>query len=432
MEGGGVSLLVRGGLVVDPAAGRESVADLLLDEGRVARIGQGLSAEGAEVLDAAGLIVFPGFIDIHVHLREPGFEAKESITSGTAAAAAGGFTAVCAMANTDPVNDHRSVTRWIVDRAREGRGTRVYPVGAITKGLRGEELAEFGELKDAGAVAVSDDGRWVKDSGVMRRALEYARLFDLPVATHAEDEMLSGRGAMHEGRVSTRLGLSAQPAAAEAVAVSRDLALAELSGGRLHVCHVSTARALALVREAKAKGVRVTCEVTPHHLLLEDEAVSSSNFDTNTKMNPPLRSAQDVEAMRKGLVDGSIDAVATDHAPHHADDKAVDYESAPFGVVGLETAAALLHDRLVRPGMLTLARMAELLSAGPARAFSLPGGTLAEGSPADVTVFDASQPFTVDPRRFRSRSRNTPFAGWTGEGAVAATIVAGRIVYRRP
>jgi dihydroorotase len=427
-----MSLLVRGGLVVDPAAGLESVLDVLLDGGRVARIGQGLSAEGAEILDAAGLVVFPGFIDIHVHLREPGFEAKESITSGTAAAAAGGFTAVCAMANTDPVNDHRSVTRWIVDRAREARGTRVYPVGAITKGLRGEELAEFGELKDAGAVAVSDDGRWVKDSGVMRRALEYARLFDLPVATHAEDEMLSGRGAMHEGRVSTRLGLSAQPAAAEAVAVSRDLALTELSGGRLHVCHVSTARALALVREAKAKGVRVTCEVTPHHLLLEDEAVSSSNFDTNTKMNPPLRSAQDVEAMRKGLLDGSIDAVATDHAPHHADDKAVDYESAPFGVVGLETAAALLHDRFVRPGMLTLSRMGELLSAGPARAFSLPGGTLAEGSPADVTVFDASQPFTVDPRRFRSRSRNTPFSGWTGEGAVAATIVGGRIVYRRP
>ena len=425
-------ILIRGGRIVDPAAGRDGIADLLVEEGRIAGIGTGLDAAGAEIVDAAGRLVFPGFIDLHVHLREPGFEYKESILSGAQAAAAGGFAAVCAMANTDPVNDHRTVTRWIADRAREAGFSRVLPIGAITKGLRGEELSEFGEMKEAGAVAVSDDGRWVANGSVMRRALEYATLFDLPVATHAEDGSLSGRGAMNEGRVSTRLGLSAQPGEAESTAVARDIALCELAGGRLHVCHVSTARSVALVREAKARGVRVTCEVTPHHLFLTDEEVARSGFSTDTKVNPPLRGAREVEALHAGLVDGTIDAVATDHAPHHADEKAVDYESAPFGVIGLETAAALFHDRLVRPGTVTLARMVELFSSGPARTFSLPGGTLAESGVADVTIFDPSAEVEVDPRAFRSRARNTPFAGARLTGAVAATYVGGREVYRRP
>jgi dihydroorotase len=297
--------------------------------------------------------------------------------------------------------------------------------------MRGEELSEFGEMKEAGAVAVSDDGRWVASGSVMRRALEYATLFDLPVATHAEDESLSGRGAMHEGRVSTRLGLSAQPGEAESIAVARDLALCELAGGRLHVCHVSTARSIALIRDAKARGVRVTCEVTPHHLLLTDEEVARSGFSTATKVNPPLRGASDVEALHAGLRDGTIDAVATDHAPHHADEKAVDYESAPFGLVGLETAAALFHDRLVRSGGVTLGRMVELFASGPARTFSLPGGTIAEGSEADVTLFDPAATLEVDPRAFRSRARNTPFAGERLTGAVVATYVSGREAYRR-
>ncbi len=425
-------LLLKGGRIVDPAARRDGVADLLLEDGRVFRIGERLDGAGAEIVDASGRLVFPGFIDLHVHLREPGFEYKESILSGGQAAAAGGFTAVCAMANTDPVNDHRTVTRWIADRAREAGFARVYPIGAITKGMRGEELSEFGEMKEAGAVAVSDDGRWVASGSVMRRALEYATLFDLPVATHAEDESLSGRGAMNEGGVSTRLGLSAQPGEAESIAIARDLALCELAGGRLHVCHVSTARSVALVREAKARGVRVTCEVTPHHLFLTDEEVARSGFSTATKVNPPLRGGRDVEALCEGLLDGTIDAVATDHAPHHADEKAVDYESAPFGMVGLETAASLFHDRLVRTGRVSLARMVELFSVGPARAFSLPGGSLSESGVGDVTIFDPAAEVEVDPRAFRSRARNTPFAGAKLTGAVTATFVGGREVYRRP
>jgi dihydroorotase len=308
----------------------------------------------------------------------------------------------------------------------------VYPIGAITKGMRGEELSEFGEMQEAGAVAISDDGRWDANGSVMRRALEYARLFDLPVATHAEDETLSGRGAMHEGRVATRLGLSAQPGEAESIAIARDLALCELAGGRLHVCHVSTARSVALIREAKARGVRVTAEVTPHHLLLTDEEVARSSFSTSTKVNPPLRSARDVEALVEGLLDGTIDAVATDHAPHHADEKAADYESAPFGMIGLETAVALFHTRLVVTGRVSLGRMAELFSAGPARAFSLGGGALAEGAEADITVFDPAVETEIDPRTFRSRARNTPFAGARVRGAVVATVVSGREVYRRP
>jgi dihydroorotase len=424
------ALLVRGGRIVDPASGRDEVVDLRLEGGVVSGVGPGLDPGGAEILDAAGLLVFPGFIDLHTHLREPGREYAETIASGLAAAAAGGFTAVCAMPNTDPVNDSRAVTEFLVARGREAGGVRLHPVGAITKGQKGGELSEFGEMREAGAVAVSDDGAWLSDGSVLRRALEHASLFGLPVIQHAEDPGLSGRAPMHEGAVSTRLGLRGQPAAAEAAAVARDILVTELSGGRLHLAHLSTARGVEIVRRARSKGLAVTCEVTPHHLVLTDEEVARSEFSTRFKMNPPLREASDVEALAAALADGTIDAIATDHAPHHADEKAVDFDSAPFGVVGLETAAAVVHDRLVRPGRLTLARFAELFSAGPARVFGLAGGSLAPGMPGDVTIFDPERRWTVEPAAFRSLSRNTPFAGWELTGRPAATVVAGRVVWR--
>jgi dihydroorotase len=426
------SLLVRGGRLVDPAAGRDEVADLLLREGIVAEVGAGLRAEaGVPVLEAAGRIVFPGFIDLHAHLREPGREHAETIATGLAAAAAGGYTAVCAMPNTDPVIDNRAIAEFVVTKARATGGTRLYPIGAITKGQRGRELAEFGEMRVAGAVAVSDDGKWLADGALLRHAFEYASLFGICVVQHAEDPTLSGGAPMHEGAVSTRLGFSGQPAFAEAAAVARDLLVAELAGGRLHVAHLSTARALALVRDAKARGLRVTCEVTPHHVTLLDEEVARSSFSTNTKMNPPLRERADVEALVAALADGTVDAIATDHAPHHEDEKAVDFNAAPFGIVGLETAAGLIADRLVSTGKLSWPRFAELFSAGPARAFGLPGGTLSAGAPADVTVFDPALRWTVDPGRFHSLSRNTPFAGWELVGAPVAAIVEGRLVWQR-
>ncbi|HEY7369486.1 MAG TPA: dihydroorotase [Thermoanaerobaculia bacterium] len=425
------ALLIRGGRVVDPAAGREGIADMRIEEGKIAQIGERLDAAGAEAIDAQGLLVLPGFLDLHAHLREPGRESAETIATGLAAAAAGGFTGVCAMPNTDPVTDNRAIAEYVVAKARGVGGTRLYPIGAITRGQKGEELAEFGEMQIAGAVALSDDGRWLADGALLRRAFEHARLFSLPISQHCEDESLSERAPMTEGAVSTRLGLRGQPAIAEAAAVARDLLVAEVAGGRLHVAHLSTARALALVREAKARGLEVTCEVTPHHLVLTDEEVARSQFATNTKMNPPLRQAADRDALLAGLADGTIDAIATDHAPHHADDKAVDFDTAPFGVVGLETAAAVVFDRLVAPGRLALGRFVELFSSGPARAFRLPGGTLAPGAPGDVTLFDPKKRWTVDPARFRSLARNTPFEGWELTGAPAATIIGGRIVWRR-
>jgi dihydroorotase len=425
------ALLVRGGKLIDPAAGREAVVDLLLRDGRVAEVGPKISAEKAEIFDAAGLLIFPGFIDLHAHLREPGREYAETIASGLAAAAAGGFTAVCAMPNTDPVNDSRPICEYIVTKARGVAGTHLYPIGAISKGQRGEELAEFGEMRIAGAVAVSDDGRWLANGTLLRHAFEHAGLFRMPVVQHAEDPTLSGGAPMHEGGVSTRLGLSGQPPIAEAAAVARDLLVAEVSGGRLHVAHLSTGRALEVVRQARAKGIAETCEVTPHHLLLTDEEVSRSGFSTNTKMNPPLRERSDLDALVAGLADGSIDAVATDHAPHHEDEKSVDFNAAPFGIVGLETAAALVYDGLVAAGKLTLSRFAEVFSAGPAKAFGLPGGTLSVGSPADVTLFDPQRRWKVASANFLSLSRNTPFEGRELTGAPAATIVGGRVIWRR-
>lgn len=424
-------LLVSGGRVVDPVSNRDGVFDLLLEDGLVTEIGSRLVAGDTKVFDASGLLVFPGFIDLHAHLREPGREYAETVATGLKAAAAGGFTAVCAMPNTDPVNDSRAISEYLVSKARGAAGPRLYPIGAVTKGQRGGELAEFGEMRVAGAVAVSDDGKWLADGALLRRAFEHARLFGMPVVQHCEDPSLSGGAPMHEGAVSTRLGLPGQPAIAEAAAVARDLLVAEVAGGRLHVAHLSTARSLELVAEARAHGLSVTCEVTPHHLTLTDEEIARSGFSTNFKMNPPLREAADLSALAAGLEDGTVDAVATDHAPHHEDEKSLDFGTAPFGVVGLETAVAVVHDRLVRTGKLSLKRFAEVFSAGPARAFALPGGTLAPGSPANVTLFDPRTRWRIDPSRFESLSRNTPFAGWDLVGAVAATIVEGRIVWRR-
>jgi len=375
-------------------------------------------------------VVCPGFIDLHTHLREPGREDKETVATGTRAAAAGGFTAVCAMPNTDPVNDSSATTRALLERARSDAVVRVYPIGAITKGSKGEELAEYGDLRESGCVALSDDGRPVASARVMRRALEYARAFDLTVVDHCEEPTLSERASMNEGPVSTVLGLRGAPGAAEAIVVERNVLLAGLTGGKVHIAHLSTASSVDAVRRGKARGVRVTAEATPHHLLLTDQAVKESGYDTATKMNPPLRCDEDRRAVVEGLRDGTIDCIATDHAPHTVDDKRVEYDQAAFGVVGLETAVALCLDRLVSAGVLDLARLVALLSHRPARVFGLPGGSLATGMPADVTVLDLRRRREVDPARFHSKGRNTPFAGWILEGGPALTIVGGRVVWK--
>jgi len=419
-----MSLLIAGGRVLDPASGVDAVQDVLVTDGRIAKIGRALRAPaGTERIDAAGKVVCPGFIDMHVHLREPGHEYKETIASGTRAAAAGGFTAVCCMANTLPVNDNRAVTDYILARARVEGAVRVYPIGAVSRNLEGKQLAELAELAEAGCVAFSDDGHCVMNAELYRRAMEYALPFGAPVISHAEDCHLAGGGAMNEGLVSTQLGLSGQPAAAEEVMVARDIVLAELTGAHLHIAHISTAGAVRMVREARARGVRVTAEVTPHHLLLTDEAVKG--YDPNTKMAPPLRTKRDVEAVTEALADGTIDCVATDHAPHALSEKEDEFAQAANGVVGLETAVPLLLDRLVRPGLIDLATLVTRFSVGPARLLNLPGGSLAPGRDADITVLDLEQSWTVSPARFRSRARNTPFSGWTGQGAPWMTIVGG-------
>jgi dihydroorotase len=426
----GRRLLLKGGRVVDPAQGLDSVLDVRLEGGRVAEFGRKLAVRDAEVVAAEGWVVCPGFIDLHTHLREPGREDKETIATGTRAAAAGGFTAVCAMPNTDPVNDQAGITRSILEKARTEGAVRVYPIGAITRGSRGEELAEYGDLREAGCVAVSDDGRPVQSARVMRRALEYAQAFDLTVIDHCEEPTLSAGASMNEGAVSTLLGLPGAPAVSEALMVERDVMLAELTGGKVHIAHLSAAASVDAVRRGKERGVRVTAEVTPHHLLLIDQAVKDSDYDTFTKMNPPLRTEADRLAVLAGLADGTIDCIATDHAPHTVDDKKVEYDQAAFGIVGLETAVSLCLDRLVRPGRLTLSRIVDALSTRPARILGLPGGTLAPGSPADLTVLDLERRVRVDPARFESKGRNTPFAGWTLQGAPVITIVDGRIVWR--
>ena len=421
-------ILIKGGFVIDP--GRyNGLGDVLIENGKIAAVGKSVpNAKGNDtaVIDASGKHVFPGFIDLHVHFREPGYEYKETIESGAASAVAGGFTSVCCMPNTNPINDNQAVTEFILDRARAAGTARVFPVGAITKGSEGKELSEIGDLYKAGCVAISDDGRPVMNSNVMRRAMEYARAFDLPVVDHCEDLHLSEGGCLNEGQVSTELGLAGIPRAAEDVMVARNVALAELTGARLHLAHLSTVGSVRTVRDAKARGVKVTAEACPHHFTLTEEA--ARGYDTHAKMNPPLRTWEDVHAVKEGLRDGTIDAIATDHAPHAVQDKQQDFAAAPFGVVGLETALPLTL-ALVEEGVLPLEQAIEKLTSAPARAFGLPYGTLAVGAAADVAIVDLQRGWEVDPTKFKSRSRNTPFTGWKMKGQVVVTIVGGRVVF---
>ncbi len=421
-------LLFVGGRVIDPSQGLDTVADVVVIEGRIAAVGRGLGApDGAEIVDARGAVLAPGLIDLHVHLREPGRDRKSTVATGARAAAAGGFTAVCAMPNTDPVTDNQAAVGFIVKQAAAAGAARVYPIGAISLGQQGKQLAEFGELVGAGAVAVSDDGKPVVSSHLMRMALAYARTFDIPVADHCEEPTLAANGVMHEGVVSTRLGLRGIPAAAEAIMVARDLMLAELTGGHVHLCHISARQSVELIRRAKDAGLRVSAEVTPHHLTLTHEACEG--YNTNAKMNPPLREPEDVEALRQALKEGVIDVIATDHAPHHYDAKEREFDDAPFGIVGLETALGLGLSELVGTGLLSLPELIERMSTAPARLFHLPGGTLKPGSPADLVLFDPGTRWQVDPSRFFSKSRNTPFAGRELVGRVMRTVVGGRTVH---
>ncbi|HEX7597489.1 MAG TPA: dihydroorotase [Polyangia bacterium] len=421
-------ILLRGGRVIDPSREFDAQADVLLTDGKIARIERGLAApsKDTQVIEAKDCWVVPGLIDLHVHLREPGQEYKEDIQTGTAAAAAGGFTAVCCMPNTNPPNDNRAVTELIVRQAQAVGSVRVYPVGCITQGQKGETMADMGELQEAGCVAVSDDGRGVANSEVMRRALEYSASFHLPIVQHCEDAALSAGGAMHEGVASTRFGIRAQPAAAESAMLARDLELVALTGGRYHMAHISCMESIRLIRNAKLRGLPVTCEVPPHNLMLTD--VACSGYDTSFKMNPPLRSAADQAALREALADGTIDAIATDHAPHSSIEKDVEFEQAANGVIGLETAVALAVE-LVELGVLTAAKLVMRMSVGPARVMGLPGGSLAPGGPADLTVIDPRAAWTCDPARFRSKARNTPFAGRTMRGRAVLTVVGGKIVF---
>jgi dihydroorotase len=425
--------LLKGGRVVDPAGGRDGAFDVLIESGAIARIGKDLAA-GADIPVVTlppGLVVCPGLIDMHVHLREPGQEHKETIATGTAAAVAGGFTAVACMPNTAPVNDNAGVTGYILKKAAEANLARVYPIGAVSRGQKGEQLADIAELREAGCVALTDDGRPVATALLMRRALEYAGMFDMPVIEHCEEQTLKGDGVAHEGFQASSLGLRGIPGEAESIMALRDIALAELTGGVVHIAHMSARQTLDAVRYGKSRGARVTCEVTPHHFVLTDEALGAPvPYDTNTKMNPPLREAADRDAMLKGLADGSVDVIATDHAPHHADEKHVEFDQAPFGITGLETAVSLCFDRLVHTGVVPLARLIELLSTNPARILRVKGGSLAEGAPADITILAPDLSVTVSATGMRSKSKNTPFDGWTLRGGVAATIVGGRVVYR--
>ncbi|HYW08121.1 MAG TPA: dihydroorotase [Longimicrobium sp.] len=423
-------MLIRGGRVIDPSQGTDAVLDVLLADGRVARVGEAVEApEGAEIVDATGLVVTPGLIDVHVHLREPGQEHKETIRSGARAAAAGGFTAVVAMPNTDPPIDSPAAVGFVVAAGLRAGGARVYPSGCITVGQAGEQLTEFGELIGAGAVCVTDDGRPVSSAGMMRMALEYALTFDLPVAVHAEELTLSRGGSMNEGIIATRLGLTGIPNAAEDVMIARDLLLAELTGGRLHIQHVATRGGVDMIRMARARGIRVSAEASPHHFTLTDEAVAF--YRTDAKMNPPLRSEQDRDAVRAGVRDGTLDVIATDHAPHHYDEKEAAFEDAPNGIVGLETSLGVAYTELVAAGVIDLATLVDRMSCTPARALSLPGGTLRPGSPADVTVIDTRMEWTVNPAEFLSLSRNTPFAGRALRCAPVRTVVGGITVWER-
>ncbi|MFN7971356.1 MAG: dihydroorotase [Acidobacteriota bacterium] len=425
-----MSLLIKGGRVIDPARGIDGKADLLVVDGRIGALGKEISkdrARNATVIDARGLIVAPGFIDMHVHLREPGHEEAETIETGTAAAIAGGFTSVACMANTDPVNDERSVTEMIIAQARRANLANVFPIAAVSRGLKGEALTDIGELKAAGAVALSDDGKPVVDSELMRRALSYARTFGMTVIEHCQDPYLTKGGCMNEGYVSTVMGLGGMPNAAEAAMAYRDVELAELTGASVHIAHISTPGAAEAVRRGKARGVRVSAEVTPHHFTLTDEAVRS--FDTNAKMNPPLRTSGDVRAILDAIKDGTIDCIASDHAPHHADTKKLEFDEAPFGIVGLETAVPLALHRLYHGGIVDLVRLIEMFTVNPARILGIPKGTLAPGVDADVTILDPDSPSKIDLASQRSRSKNSPFDGLSLRGRAVMTIVGGRLLH---
>ncbi|MFL5550737.1 MAG: dihydroorotase [Gemmatimonadaceae bacterium] len=422
-------ILLHGGTLVDPSQRLEERGDLLIIDGAIAEIGASLGGpDDADVIDCTDLIVSPGFIDVHCHLREPGREDVETIATGARAAAAGGFTAVCAMPNTDPVTDNQAAVGFIVRQAQRAGAARVYPIGAISVGQEGKALAEFGEMVGAGAVAVSDDGRPVASAQLMRTALEYARTFRIPVIDHCEEPTLSAAGAMNEGIVSAQLGLKGIPAEAEEIMVIRDILLARLTGGHVHLAHMSTKGSVELIRWGKDRGINVTAEVCPHHLSLTEESVRG--YETNAKMNPPLRTAADVEALRDAVKDGTIDLIATDHAPHHYDEKEREFADAPNGIVGLETALAVVVTNLVETGYLSFPQLVDRMSCTPARIFNLPGGSLARGAAADVTVFDPRLRWKVDPTRFLSKGRNTPYSGVTLVGRAACTIVAGSVVFR--
>ena len=426
--------LLKGGRVVDPKANRDGHFDIRIENGRVAAVGKDLPVDGARVVEVpAGFVVTPGLIDMHVHLREPGQEHKETIATGTWSAVVGGFTGVACMPNTDPVNDSASVTQFILKRADEAGFARVYPIGAVSVGSRGEQMTEMGDLKSAGCVAFTDDGKPVSTALLMRRALEYAGMFDAPIIEHCEDPSLKGDGVAHEGAVAAMLGLRGIPGVAESIMADRDISLAELTGGRIHIAHMSARQTLRAVRDGKSRGVRVTCEVAPHHFTLTDDALTEgAGYNTNLKMNPPLREEADRLAMIEGLRDGSVDVISTDHAPHHADEKALEFDRAPFGIVGLETCVPVCLDRLVHSGVISLSRLVELLSASPAALLRIPGGTITIGAPADLTVLAPDATVTIQTASLVSKSKNSPFDGWTLRGATAGTIVGGRLLYQNP
>jgi dihydroorotase len=423
-----VKTLIKGGRVIDPSQDIDGVLDVLLDGGKVAEVGESLGASDATLIEAKGLVVCPGLIDMHVHLREPGREDEETIETGGRAAVAGGFTSVACMPNTEPPIEGEEGVEFVLSRAREANLARVYPVAAVTQGLKGELLAEIGSALRVGAVGVSDDGMPVGDSSLMRRALEYTSMFGKPLISHSEDLALARGGVMNEGRVSTLLGLKGIPNESEEVAVARDISLARLTSARLHIAHVSTARSLQLICEAKKLGVNVTCEVTPHHFTLTDEAVKT--YDTNTKMKPPLRAEKDVSALRHALRAGLVDAIASDHAPHAIEEKDQEFDLAPFGIIGLETSLGLTLTGLYHQRIITLVDVIKLMSTNPAGILGLPSGTLKEGSPADVSLLDPDKEWVVDETRFLSKSHNTPFSGWHLKGKAVTVIIGGRVLMR--
>lgn len=422
-----MTILLQGATIIDPSQDLNKKTDLLIEKGKVAGVGRIKPQKSWEILDLSGKVVMPGLVDMHVHLREPGREDKETIRTGSHAAVAGGFTSVACMPNTSPVNDCEAITRYIREKAKEANFANIFPIGAVTKHSKGEELAEIGEMVKAGVVAISDDGMPVQNNQIMRRALEYAKIFDVPILDHCEDIHLAGNGCMNESSVSTELGLRGLNRTAEEVHVARDLMLSRFTGSKIHICHLSTRESLEWIRKGKEAGVRITCEVTPHHILLTDEEIRT--YDTNFKMNPPLRTEKDVEALLDGISDGSVDCIATDHAPHNILDKETTFEDAANGIIGLESAVPLVCEHLVRTERISLSRMAELMSLNPSRILNLGRGTLVEGATADITVLDLNQEVTIDPLRFKSKARNCPFAGWKCHGAPVMTIVRGRVVW---